>query len=250
MRARHLSVVDQVTDVQIRVRLDAAGGAHRGDARGQIQARRRERQLGDEESRRGNLVVLIEIDRCRVHQMVVHPDQSRHHAAPGEVDHARAIRRRAIADRFDLAVAQHDRAVVLRRRTGAVDDAHMRKRDDGIVIGDEFLHLGRGRLRERARANKRQRKRKTADDVHGLLPSSISRQYGRMVGTDPTGHLRGSYLAKSHARCLRLAQFWSSVTIWMQPLTLHLTPTHALHRIDFMRRNAHFPEQTRTTWPA
>ena len=93
--------------------------------------------------------------------MVVHADQARNHAAAGQVDYTCAIRRRrcGIGDGGDLALTQDDGAVVLRRSAGAVDHAHMRERDDGIVVGDEFLHLSRRRLRQRAAACDREQQR-------------------------------------------------------------------------------------------
>ena len=115
-------------------------------AGGQIQARSRESQLGDQKSGRGNLVVFIEVDSTRgVHEMVVHADQAGHHAATGKVDHACTLGnwRGPIRHQGNFSLAQNDRTIGQGRGARSIDDAHVSQRDDGVVIRHEFAYFGR-----------------------------------------------------------------------------------------------------------
>ena len=153
LRPGDLPRIDELLDLHVRLRLDRAGRADRGDAAGQVQPRKAEGHLvveGEGSSDR------LSLGRgSRIEKVVVHPDQSGNHRRAREIDHLRAGRRgsrRRRTDRFDLSPREHDSLILLRRRSRAVHDFHMRERHDRGLHRDELANFpgeGRGTLRRR-----------------------------------------------------------------------------------------------------
>ncbi len=81
----------------------------------------------------------------------MHHDEARHDALPRAVDHRGACRRGdsgRVADRGDVAVAHDDRLVLTRRRTRAVDHAHVGQRNHRRLHLDVRRQRIRGLLRD------------------------------------------------------------------------------------------------------
>ncbi len=76
-------------------------------------------------------------------KMLVQVHQPRKDRLARQIDHLRASRNSdfaVVTDRFDIAVAQDQRAALARRRAGAIDDARMDECDDGGVFADKGAH--------------------------------------------------------------------------------------------------------------
>ena len=116
----HLSIIDIALQLQVRVRLDAAGRSNRRHATREIQPRETRGMLGIQRRRAA---------RRRVIHVVMHADKARDDRAAVEVQHCRAIGDLCacrVAERDDLSIGNHQSLTCARRCAGAVNDAHMR----------------------------------------------------------------------------------------------------------------------------
>ena len=83
--------VDLVLQAEVGVGLDAAGRAHRRHAVRQIEPRRAERHLRNDERLLG-MARRIEVRPLQIEQMVVHPDDARDHGRAGQVEQPVTLR--------------------------------------------------------------------------------------------------------------------------------------------------------------
>ena len=134
--AGHLPVIRVAFELEIRIRLDASRGSNRSHASRQIQPRKTCGMLGVKRRRPA---------RRRVIHVVVHADQARNDRTPGKINDLRTFGNLcagAVAKRSDLSLANHERLVGSRGRARAVDDAHMRQRNERRVFLYERAQLG------------------------------------------------------------------------------------------------------------
>jgi hypothetical protein len=118
LRADQLARVDRALELEVGVRLDAAGRAHRRHAAGEVEPR---------EARRVLPVHRRLAARRRVVHVLVHADEPRHHGAAREVElgRARECGVLLVAELGDLRAVDDDELILARRRARAVDDAHV-----------------------------------------------------------------------------------------------------------------------------
>src|SRR5262249_26834137 len=134
-------------DFQIGVRLDAAGGAHGGDASGEIKARggvgeRQDGEAGLGNSTGGHLLG----DGVGVVEMIVHADDAGDDGVAGAVENFCARRNLGGgggADGLNFAVGDDDGLVVFGGRGSAVNDADVIEDEGGSVNADEGGDVGR-----------------------------------------------------------------------------------------------------------
>src|SRR5690606_14208958 len=125
--------LDGALEIELRVGRRGAGRADRGDAAGQVEARR---AVGE----------LDAAGRRRIERVVVHADEARDHGVAAQVQRVRAGRRadlRRGADLDDAAVLDDDRLTFHGWRAGSVHHAHVGERDDGRVHRDVLPDLAR-----------------------------------------------------------------------------------------------------------
>ena len=123
MRADEVAGVDFATEVQVDVRLDAAGGADGGDACGEIHARGGEAHLGDDEGWFGGAVGGF-VGAGDVVEVVMHADEAGDDGVAVEVDDLGvAVCGRGRRDAGDLAVFDEDGLVFYGCGAGAVYDS-------------------------------------------------------------------------------------------------------------------------------
>ena len=134
--------------------LDAAGRAHRRHAVGEVQPRRAEGHLRDDD-RLVEMARRIDVRPLQIEQMVVHPDDARQRRLAAPVDHpvTRRDRRAVRLHGGNPRAVQQQRLVLDRRRAGAVDDPQMRDRDLPRRHPHKLLDVGpeRGRRRQHRR---------------------------------------------------------------------------------------------------
>ena len=151
VRPRQRARVDLPLHVQVRVGLDAAGSAQRGDAVRQVHPRRAERHLRDQH-RFVARAVRRQVRLGDVVLVVVHPDDAGHHAVTGRVDRAVSCRHRVggPCHGSDTPPFDQHRAVGLRRRARPVDHADADQRHPPLGHADERLDrlAGLGRRRQ------------------------------------------------------------------------------------------------------
>src|SRR5450432_168769 len=147
MRSGQLAGIDVALQVQIRVSLHAAGGAHSGHAPGQIQAWRGERHLRHQH-RLLELSLAVQVGSRDVEEMVVHADDSGHDCVAVKVEYGGAWRCghvRSLFDGEDFTVLEGEILVFHGWGGGAVDYSDVRQDRFGGADADELLHFfGRG----------------------------------------------------------------------------------------------------------
>ena len=127
VRAGKTVGVDLALQVEVGIGFDRTCGAHRRNARSEVQPRRGEGHLRHQQ-RWLRVALGIRIGPCNVVQVVVHPDETGQHAASGQVQFLCAPSRQVLArrgDRSDPAVGEKNVLIVHRGRARAVDDTHM-----------------------------------------------------------------------------------------------------------------------------
>ena len=85
----------------------------------------------------------VEIRPHDIKQVIVHPDDARHHRVSVKIqNHGVLVRRHvgALLDRRDLSALNHDILIFDRRCSGAVNNPHVREDNLGSVRTDELLH--------------------------------------------------------------------------------------------------------------
>ena len=160
MRAGDAAVVDGAAEVEVEVGLDGAGGAEGGDAGGEVEARRGEGHLGDDDGRLGGAGD-VEVGAREVVHVVVHADEAGEDGVAGEVEvqggravgagpggHVAFVGLHVIGrkDRGDFAVGEDDGGVFEGSGSGAVDDADVVEPEG--VFGGVVLDVARDGGRE------------------------------------------------------------------------------------------------------
>ena len=163
----HEAGVDAVLDHEVGVGLQAAGGAHSGDASSQVEARRGVGDLRDKEAGLRDVAVHdLKRGRVGVVEMVVHAHKAGNDGVAGAVEDLGAGGDGGGGcrpDGLDLAVGDDNGLVVAGSRAGAVDDADVVEDEDGGVDGDEvveraWIWTGRRRaLRQKRRRREAKR---------------------------------------------------------------------------------------------
>ncbi len=138
--------VDFAAEVEVDVRLDAAGGADGGDACGEVHARGGEAHLGDDEGWFGGAVGGL-VGAGDVVEVVVHADEAGDDGVAVEVDDLDlvwgvAVCGRGRRDAGDLAVFDEDGLVFEGSGAGAVDDADVGEEDLGSCDLDVLCYGG------------------------------------------------------------------------------------------------------------
>ena len=90
VRTRDQAGVDHLLEVEVGVGLDAAGGAHGGDARREIHAGRGERHLRHQQ-RCFPVTIRFQVGPRDVKQVIVHTHDAGHHGVSAQVEHGYAI---------------------------------------------------------------------------------------------------------------------------------------------------------------
>ena len=154
-RAGLLACVDLLLQVDVHQPVRVARGPHGRDTAGEIEAHEADTKLA------------VHVRAGRVIGVLVDHDEAGDDALAGQIDDGRAVGRLhtgGIADLRDVGVSDDDRLPLARRRTGAVDDAHVGQGHNRRIDLDEVLHgiaerrtlrgYNRGR-RQRARGGRR-----------------------------------------------------------------------------------------------
>src|SRR5271170_291371 len=136
VRAGEMTGVDLGAHVEVEVGLDGAGGAHGGDAGGEVHARSGEGHLGDDEGWLGGAVGGL-VGARDVVEVVVHADEAGDDGVAAEVDDCGAGGGGGFfGDAGDLAVLDEDGLVFEGGGARAVDDAGVGEEDGGGVDFD------------------------------------------------------------------------------------------------------------------
>jgi hypothetical protein len=120
-RSRFRAPVDQSLEIQIHEAIHVAACPHGRHAASEIQSRETLAELP------------VYAWSGRVVEVLVHHDEARDHALAGEIDRGCAsgnVHARVVADVHYRAVLDDDRLTRARGCTGAVDDPHIRQRDE------------------------------------------------------------------------------------------------------------------------
>jgi hypothetical protein len=145
-RAGHKAGVDALLQLQIRVRFDAAGGAHGGDSGGEVEAGRGVGNLCEENARFIDLSAAeLQRGRSGVVEVIVHADEAGDDGVAGAVEDLRPrwwLRRGSGADGLDIAIDDDEGLVLFGCGAGAVDDADVVENEDGGIDGDERRDVG------------------------------------------------------------------------------------------------------------
>jgi hypothetical protein len=123
-RPRLAPGLDLLLQVDVHQPVRIAAGPHRRDTAGKIETHEADAEL------------TVDAGSGRVIEVLVHHDEPGDHRLAGEIDRRRpfgGFHLRGIADLDDIAVADHERLILFRRRAGAVDHTGMRQRDHGRV---------------------------------------------------------------------------------------------------------------------
>ncbi|MGN6191601.1 MAG: hypothetical protein ACTHM4_05580 [Rhodanobacteraceae bacterium] len=137
-----LAGVNVVAHVQVDVRRDRAGGADAGFAAREVQRRKAVGHRRD----------VVGAEAGRVEQVFVHHHEARQQGLAARVDHGGADRHFRIGrgTKFgDAALDDHQRLVMFRRRTGAIDDRGVDEGNDRLLVGDPVVRIGVREWRER-----------------------------------------------------------------------------------------------------
>jgi len=139
MRSRNRSAVDRALELQVRIGICAANGAHGRHAVRQIEAWRREGHL-EKKTRSLELPVGLQIGSHQREQVIVHADNARDNRITAEVEHGDAVTRtliRAGGDRGDLSTLEVDVLVSSRPGSRPINNADVFQ--DHSLLSDAYI---------------------------------------------------------------------------------------------------------------
>ena len=142
MRAGKFAGVDVAFQVQIGVGFNAAGGAHGGNAAGEIKTRRRERHLRHQDGI-VKMSPAVEIRPHDIEQVIVHADDAGHHGMSVKVKNSGRFvcgHVGARLNRGDLSAFDHNILIFNCRCAGAVNDPHVSEDDLAGIYPNQLLH--------------------------------------------------------------------------------------------------------------
>ena len=152
LRPSHFARIDQALQLEVRVRLDAAGRAYGRHAASQIEPGKTAGVLG---------IHRHIASRRRIVKVIVHADEARDHAVASEVQYLRRLWRLFACSRntLDSSACDNQHLVIFRSGTRSIDYADMVQHDQRLVILHVRLRvlrrcLSKGRGTEQKQTNK------------------------------------------------------------------------------------------------